>query len=280
MSEATENEEANSGMDTLKAEKTNGRPPPQNDTKDHGKKKRKREKVDHYAQAYQNVRFEPIISELQPLTIPGVDHTILTTTPGSPLRQFKHSYRVQFLNQEKETNAESLSSPSSSQRQFAAMTQIVHQHANGLCVVTAGDAERLPSLDILERIDFLVKIADPCSAGARRKKQSKMLRKGNINYCQQNAENNATAAITAVDNDGIVRPDAILANLYCKSKSSHDTTTTSIPLFAGVWGSLLELNTELTLTQLVQDPLLNGYVAVILPTGPFPPKECVVSGEN
>ena len=33
----------------------------------------------------------------------------------------------------------------------------------------------------------------------------------------------------------------------------------------------MELNTTVTPQQLLQDPLMDGYLAIVLPTGPFPP---------
>ena len=261
----------------------------------HGGKKRKREKIDHYAMAYENVRFEPIVAKPQPIEIAGVDYAIHTTTPGSPSRQFKYSYRVTFL----ETKHTATATP--------LLNQVIHQHANGLCIVTAGEhnqAHHLPaSAEMIERIEFLATTADPCSAGARRKRQSKMLRKGTASVSHKNQKtsnnnnnnnndpsttNSKEENDTATQNDGMVTPDTILAKIHCRANNNNQDetgtttpaaimTTTSLPIYAGVWGSLLELHTSLTPEQLTHDPLLNGYVAVILPTGPFPPKECVVS---
>jgi len=45
-----------------------------------------------------------------------------------------------------------------------------------------------------------------------------------------------------------------------------------IPILACVWGTILELNHSITPDILFDDPLLDGYLAVILPSGPFPPR--------
>jgi hypothetical protein len=42
-------------------------------------------------------------------------------------------------------------------------------------------------------------------------------------------------------------------------------------LLCGVWGTVLEVNPNLSPDLLRKDPDLDGYVAVVLPTGPFPP---------
>ena len=87
-------------------------------------------------------------------------------------------------------------------------------------------------------------------------------------------------------NDGLVTPRTILAYIHCRRLVRHhhdqqpkedqeEDEAIMVPIYAGVWGSLLELHTDVTPEQLTQDPLLDGYMAVILPTGPFPPKECV-----
>lgn len=273
-----------------------------NNNGNNNNKKRKREKVNHYVNAYEKVRFEPILAVPQPIAIAGVDRTIHTTTPGSASRQFKFSYRVHnntatnakeddkdgkdgkdddppsttTLKKEEEEGAPPPPLPQ--------LSQIIHQHANGLCIVTAGDVANLPPLEVMERIEFLVATADPCSAGKRRKQQSKMLRKGNNN--KNNAASKYQDNSSGAPNDGVVAPDTILAKIHCRIDNTTSemndrtgttsTTTTTIPIYAGVWGSLLELHTGMTPAQLVQDPLLNGYVAVILPTGPFPPKECLI----
>jgi hypothetical protein len=55
-------------------------------------------------------------------------------------------------------------------------------------------------------------------------------------------------------------------------------TTIQIP--AGVWGTVLELNTNVTPELLKKDPLLDGYLAIIMPTGPFPPPLVVYQSQQ
>ena len=42
-------------------------------------------------------------------------------------------------------------------------------------------------------------------------------------------------------------------------------------VMAGVWGILMEINHNISAALLERDSLLDGYVAVILPAGVFPP---------
>jgi glycine cleavage system H lipoate-binding protein len=47
----------------------------------------------------------------------------------------------------------------------------------------------------------------------------------------------------------------------------------SVPVYACVFGAVLELNRGLTPQVLAQDPLLDGHLAIILPSGTFPPRK-------
>lgn len=120
---------------------------------------------------------------------------------------------------------------------------VIQQHANGLCIVTVGKSR--PNV---KHVEFLVEEAPESSAGERRKRQSKLLRGDKL-----------------ADTQGLVSPNTILVRLELENGETED-----IP--AGVWGTVLELNPRLTPELLRDDPLLDGYLAVILPTGSFPPR--------
>lgn len=124
-------------------------------------------------------------------------------------------------------------------------TMRIHRHANNLCVVTAGDL--IPE-GTIESVRLHHTEAPPSSAGSKRKHQSKLLR--------------GKEACTL----GVVRPDDILCTIRMA-----DQSIVEIP--CAVWGTVLEVNSLLKsdCTRLVRDPLFSGYLAVILPTGPFPP---------
>jgi hypothetical protein len=191
-------------------------------------KKRKRG-GDAYKNAYENVSIAP--------------HHFPEDQPGiTPRSFFKDSYDVTI-------------SPKQ-QQEKSTCTVVIHQHANGLCVVTVGDAQAR-SMDQVQSVTFQVQEApQSMSANNRRKIQQKMLR-----------------GSTPADSQGIVTPHTILAHMTCENG-----TTIQIP--AGVWGTVLELNTNVTPELLKKDPLLDGYLAIIMPTGPFPPPLVVYQSQQ
>ena len=148
------------------------------------------------------------------------------------------------------------------------LSQVVHHHVNGLCIVTVG--ETIPPVSShakIQSIEFVVSEAPPSSAGEKRKRQSKLLRGGGGGGgggANNDSNNNKLMK-------GIVTPSTIIANL--KVIDNDTTTTTTIPIYACVWGEVIELNHKLTSSPdiLQKDPLIDGYVAIILPTGKFPP---------
>jgi hypothetical protein len=119
-------------------------------------------------------------------------------------------------------------------------TMKIHTHRNGLCVVTAGDGEKR----LVERMEMHLKEAPASSAAAKRKQQSAMLR--------------------GKQRSDVVRPDDVLCTLHCETGEKEE-----VP--CAVWGTLLEINPRMSVNLLRDDPLLSGYLAVVLPTGPFPP---------
>ena len=125
--------------------------------------------------------------------------------------------------------------------------QVVHQHVNGLCMVTAGELSIPPSM-ILKSIRFVAKEAPSCSNAEKRKRQAKMLRgKGKV--------------------DHVVTPSTVVAELVLEERSDGEEAkadtgynkTTIVPLRACVWGTILEVNSiALTPDMLLSDPLLDG----------------------
>jgi len=142
---------------------------------------------------------------------------------------------------------------------------VVHQHVNGLCIVTAGDVgawlsslyptHNHQTIQNFLQIEFVATEAPSCSAAEKRKRQAKMLKgKGNI--------------------DHIVTPLTVIAKLIVSNPNDDDNIAerTEFPLYAGVWGTIIELNHGLSPKVLLDDPLLDGYLAIILPSGSFPPR--------
>lgn len=115
----------------------------------------------------------------------------------------------------------------------------IHQHANGLCIVTAGSA--LKELPV--GFEFQVKETPQGES----KKLKKIKHQG-----------------PKADQEGFVSPSDTLLKV-----ESKDGTNKNLPCC--VLGRVFELNTLLTPDLLWKDPLLKGYIAVIQPDGVFPP---------
>ena len=103
----------------------------------------------------------------------------------------------------------------------------------------------------------------------KRKRQTKMMRGGTV--------------------DDVVHPSTVIAELILEENNNNNNNdhnkdnntkeiqekeTIIIPLYACVWGTIMELNNrnELTPKVLLDDPLLDGHIAIILPSGKFPPE--------
>ena len=189
-----------------------------------GNKKRRRSSDDAYQDAYQGFTFESIPS---------------TGRPGTPHRFFAESYLVKH-----ETTGNNNSATTG-------IMMRVHQHANGLCIVTVdgennNNNKELSASD--ESIQFHARETPEMSTAAKRKRACAML-KGK-EQCKDSSI-------------GVVRPSDLLLSVIGKQQQLN--------FLCCVFGSLLELNRNLTADLLQKDPLLKGYLAVILPAGPFPP---------
>jgi hypothetical protein len=117
----------------------------------------------------------------------------------------------------------------------------IHRHANGLCIVTLGEK---PPPGVTS-VRYLLQPGSDCSSAERRKRLFSLQKgKGNV--------------------DGAVTPTTPVLELI-------DSSGTVMTVPAGIWGLLLEVNPNMSVQLLERDALLDGYVAVILPTGIFPP---------
>ena len=160
-----------------------------------------------------------------------------TNRPGTPHRYFEASYAAKF--------ADDIVS-----EQEHKLSQVIHCHANGLAIVTIGELSLQDKS--IQGIEFCIDKSPTCNAAEKRKRQAKML-KGKTNI------------------EGVVTPSTVIAKLTVSSDSSDTSKSQVIPVYAGVWGAVLELNKTVSVDTLQTDPLLDGYLAVILPSGPFPP---------
>ncbi|CAJ1960961.1 unnamed protein product [Cylindrotheca closterium] len=122
------------------------------------------------------------------------------------------------------------------------MQQVVHKHRNDLCIVTAGG--KIPPN--VKSIHFVACEAPAFSAAQKRKRQTKMLQGQKL--------------------EDAVSPSTTLVELELESGEK-------IALKACVFGTIIELNKNLTPEVLKDDPLLDGFLAIILPSGSFPPHE-------
>ena len=233
-------------------------------------KKNKASKPDLYKIAYENVSFVPIPS---------------TGRPGTPHSLFQESYTVHWKNVDKKNDG--------AVGDAQELPQIVHKHANGLVIVTAGHRFMNTAPEIvnaaaklmsgIDYVNYLIKEAPALNAGERRKIQSKMMHNKKIT-------------------DGVVSPASIMCRVVAAANKKNEANTngdkeegTGVPLYSCVWGAVMEINARLLPALLeseteektkspnsssaadpnllAKDPLLDGYLAIILPTGPFPPKE-------
>ena len=186
--------------------------------------------------------------------------------------------------------------------------QVVHRHLNGLCVVTAGNVlkkamEKMASspskvdaqgMIQIYSIQYLVNLKKD-ALSARGKLRTKNKRVRNIRRgCDENASSNAVGNNTdtwnnAEEQDGTVLPHDPMCHITF-------TNGKKIQLYCGVSGTIIELNHRLENANSMQpiiekkgvdaeekyvegkpshllltDPLLDGYLAIIMPRGTFPP---------
>lgn len=195
-------------------------------------RKRKRSFDDTLTTAYSSVLFAP---------------RILTgeCRPDSPHFFFSSSYNVIPSGLESEKKEATVDDPNDDTD--IKISQVVHQHVNGLCMVTAGELLSIPPSKKLKSIRFVANEAPAYSNAEKRKRQAKMLKgRGKVEH--------------------IVTPSTVIAELVLEEQTrmqeemnTERPKTTTIPLRACVWGTILELNsTALTPDLLLKDPLLDG----------------------
>jgi len=160
---------------------------------------------------------------------------------------------------------------------------------------------QIQSLIQMQDIHFLVQVSKSQTVGKKRK-QAKKMKRGDAVFHTTSRSSNSNSNINDNNNNdqddnrdgntydhsneqgtndknkndgntnarssanGMVKPNDILAQIIL-------TNGITINIPSCVCGTLLEVNTNLKedLSLLVDDPLLDGYVAVILPNGSFPP---------
>jgi glycine cleavage system H lipoate-binding protein len=229
--------------------------------------------------------------------------------PGTPHSYFEASYNVHFAEKSSTaaaTTTTTTTTHSETEDKYSIFPQqVVHTHVNGLAVVTAGigsygfplpDASASSLSRTIQAIDVVAQVADVAhqSAGKKRKRQSQMLKqksKKRMNNINSNVSSNISY------DSSVVYPRDVLANVQSTTSSTSkennkeqeedsnhademitaSSNTTTIPLHCCVYGSILEINSRLSdHPQIIQDdPLLDGFLAIILPSGPFPPPSSI-----
>uniref|UniRef100_A0A7S4KCT9 Protein Abitram n=1 Tax=Odontella aurita TaxID=265563 RepID=A0A7S4KCT9_9STRA len=191
--------------------------------------------------------------------------------PGTPHRYFDSSHLVSIGtggvglstgDEVLDTGCKAeLSKEANSDSQVMFADQVVHRHVNGLCVVTAGEtlkkicSSSSPSLSV-SSVEFLKEECENQSVGGKKKKHKKAKFARNKHSPKRGDEEKGSA--NPGDSLAIVKlSDGRKFEFHCC-----------------VLGTILEVNRRLLEgtggNLLVTDPLLDGFLCVILPTGPFP----------
>jgi hypothetical protein len=183
---------------------------------------RKRTRHRHENHAHQPPRADPYQEAYRSIVVKPHPDSSQPPRPGSPSRYFQSSYIVQHYDDDEHQQREPFYS------------HVVHQHANGLVIVTAPS-----SFDSIHMNTGICAV--PRSVKDNKKMQAKMLR-----------------GVTMKQQQGIVHPNTVLA------VGHRDGATTE--LRCGVWGTCLEVHAAVSNT-------IPSYLAIVLPTGPFPPRK-------
>ena len=251
------------GLDTKRKQPGNG----SDDCNTQQQRKRKREN-DLVSSLYKGMSFHKRIS---------------TGRPGTPHRYFDTSYDV--IEEMEKTNDSSTQSTSNHGN------QVLHRHLNGLCIVTAGnilersiafppqkiadddnDEDQNKNVEI-SKIKYLVKASkDSQSARGKmrvKKKKKKKQKHAHTNTSSKEGDGNNPAESVEGDHDGTVSPHTPL----CRITLSNGKV---VQLKCCVEGTVIETNhlfdDESNKIREIREPLLDGYLAVIMPTGGmFPP---------
>ena len=228
--------------------------------------------------------------------------------PGSPHRYFDSSYDILM----KDTTSDNVSE-TTSQQSHSIGNQVVHRHLNGLCIVTAGNIiqQQLDSVsnDDNDKEDGIIQIKtikyhiqpskDSQSAKGKLRTKKKKRKKQKHQSMQQNkqadtdtaedgetSQEGSSSKIEANHHDGYVSPKDTLCTITLSNGQE-------IQFKCCVEGTVIEINNRLVdkvrssdnagttdssttqrdVTLLIKEPLLDGYLAVIMPSrGVFPPR--------
>lgn len=226
------------------------------------KRKARNDKLKNHYETYKNFCFSKHLS---------------SGRPGSPHRYFADSYFASF--NDGGITEESLSTNQSD-------GQIIHRHLNGLCIVTVGRTlQKYANNATISSVKYRVHVSQNAQS-ARGKLRAKHGRNklGKKQPSPDNIESNLEYT-----HDGTVDPNDALCTITLSNGVEYEFKCC-------VSGTVLEVNNRLIdfnwdgrsqnspchkaethrpsdPSLLLVDPLLDGYLAVILPKGPFPPSK-------
>ena len=219
--------------------------------------------------------------------------------PGTPHRYFDSSYDILI-----EDTTTHMSEPATtSQETLSIGNQVVHRHLNGLCIITAGNVIRqeLGSASIeadnkdgihVKTIKYHIQPSkDSQSARGKMRTKKKRKKQQHQNEQMNDIKVDGTAIegsskIKVANHDGYVSPQDPLCTVTLSNGKE-------IQLKCCVEGTVIEINNRLVdrssssstvdttdsitaqgdVSLLMKEPLLDGYLAVIMPSrGVFPPR--------
>ena len=223
--------------------------------------------------------------------------------PGSPHRYFDSSYDILI----EDTTSGNESEATTSQETLSIGNQVVHRHLNGLCIITAGnviqqklgissiEADNKDGIQIKDIKYHIQPSKDSQSARGKmrtKKKKRKNQKHQSIQLNNNGAEDGGKAGgkgsskIKVANHDGYVSPQDTLCTVTLSNGKE-------IQLKCCVEGTVIEINNRLVdrssssstvdttdsitaqgdVSLLMKEPLLDGYLAVIMPSrGVFPPR--------
>jgi hypothetical protein len=276
-----------------------------NNNDDHDKKKAKT-KPDAYKIAYQNVTFVPIPSTGRP----GTPHSFFQE---SYTVHWNNTSNNKDDDMSDENNVMHTQPPQVVHKHVNGLVIVTagSRFMNAETETETTAATETTTSNMIESVNYLVTEGPTVNANERRKIQAKMLRnKKNVTgvvepssiLCRAvTSAAAATAAVTAATaalSSDVVSDNGNNVKMETETNETQDpvqpqlpspttddaaavTDNVGIPLYSCVWGSIMEINPKLLLPAdkgqnsnlLATDPLLDGYLAAILPTGPFPPAQ-------
>jgi len=226
--------------------------------------------------------------------------------PGSPHRYFDSSYDI-FM---EDTTSDNVLEATSSQQSYGIGNQVVHRHLNGLCIISAGnviqqelgsasnDDNKEDGILQIKTIKYHIQPSKDSQSARGKMRTKKKKRKKQQSIQQNNSTATAEGEVEGVDQGSSSKTEEANNDGYVSPKDTLCTVTLSngqeIQLKCCVEGTVIEINNRLVdrsngsssdtstfdssttqgdVSLLMKEPLLDGYLAVIMPSrGVFSPR--------